>query len=113
MKHSAPWGFLSPSSSLLKFVDELVVPGKSVTLDLACGFGRNAIVMAAYGSDVICADRDCARLRHLDATKSALLKQAPVNRGAGRLMTVCANFSSSVWPFTANSFDLITSVHFF
>jgi SAM-dependent methyltransferase len=113
MSRSAQWGFLSPSATLLKFAGELARPGKSMTLDLACGYGRNAIVLAAHGCDVICVDRDLARLRHLDATKAASLSQAPTyNVAAGRLTTLCADLSEALWPFTPNSFDTIINIHF-
>ena len=111
MSQSAPWGFLSPSSTLLKFVGEIARPG-TPALDLACGFGRNAILLAAYGCDVICADRDLARLRCLDKTKAALLDQVPNDNIPGRITTVCADFTASLWPFEISSFDTIVVVHF-
>lgn len=106
-----PWGFLSPSSTLLKFVGEIAYPG-AAALDLACGFGRNAILMAAYGCDVICADRDVTRLRHLDATKATLQAQVPNGIAQGRIATVCADFAADGWPFKPSSFDAIIIVHF-
>ena len=111
MSRPALWGFLSPSSTLLKFIDEIAHPG-AATLDLACGFGRNAIVMAAHGCDVICVDRDLTRLRHLDATKAALLEQAPNDTAPGRITTVCADLSVELWPLGRSSFDTIVVVHF-
>jgi SAM-dependent methyltransferase len=111
MSRPAPWGFLSPSSTLLKFIDKIARPG-AATLDLACGFGRNAIVMAAHGCDVICVDRDLNRLRHLDATKMVLLEQAPNDIVPGRITTVCADLSVELWPLERSSFDIIVVVHF-
>jgi SAM-dependent methyltransferase len=112
MRSPTPWSYLSPSSTLLRFVPALTRPVKPVTLDLACGFGRHAILMAAHGCEVIGVDRDLARLRHLNATKSALLDQAPFLQAAGKITTVCADLSEALWPFAANSFDLIIIVHF-
>jgi SAM-dependent methyltransferase len=106
-----PWGFLSPSSTLLKFVGEIAYPG-AATLDLACGFGRNAILMAAHGCDVVCADRDLVRLRHLDTTKAVLLEQAPNDVVPGRITAVCADLTADRWPFETLSFDAIVIVHF-
>jgi SAM-dependent methyltransferase len=106
-----PWAFLSPSSTLLKFVGEIAYPG-AATLDLACGVGRNAILMAAYGCDVICADRDLTRLRHLDTTKATLLEQAPNDVASGHITTVCADLRADRWPFEISSFDAIAIVHF-
>jgi SAM-dependent methyltransferase len=111
MSRPTPWEFLSPSSTLLKFIDEIAYPG-AATLDLACGFGRNAIVMAAYGCDVICVDRDLTRLLHLDATKAALLAQTPNDIAPGRITTVCADLSMKLWPLEKSSFDTIVVVHF-
>jgi SAM-dependent methyltransferase len=107
----ASGGFLSPSSTLLKFIGEIAYPGARA-LDLACGFGRNAIVMAAHGSDVICADRNLVRLRHLDTTKAVLLEQVPNDVTPGRIATVCADLTADRWPFEASSFDAIVIVHF-
>ncbi len=112
MRPPTPWNYLSPSSTLLRFVPALTHPEKPVTLDLACGFGRHAILMAAHSCEVICVDRDLARLRHLNATKSALLEQAPPPHAAGQITTVCADLSQARWPFAATSFDLIIVVHF-
>jgi SAM-dependent methyltransferase len=96
---------------LLKFIDEIAHPG-ATTLDLACGFGRNAIVMAAHGCDVICVDQNLTRLRHLDATKAALLEQAPKGIAPGRITTVCADLSVELWPLERSSFNTIVVVHF-
>jgi SAM-dependent methyltransferase len=106
-----PWTFLSPSSTLLKFVGEIAYPG-GITLDLPCGFGRHAILMAAYGCDVICADKDLTRLRHLDTMKVTLLEQAPNDVASGHITTVCAELTADQWPFEKLSFDAIVIVHF-
>lgn len=90
---------------------EIAYPG-AAALDLACGFGRNAILMAAYGCDVICADRDFVRLCHLDTTKAALLERAPNDVTPGRITTVCADLTAGRWPFKTSSFDAIIIVHF-
>ncbi len=112
MRRSTAWDFLSPSHTLLEFAEEIVEPGKTSMLDLACGSGRNAIAMAAYGCDVVGVDRDWERLRHLNASKFALLKSCPIRRDAGNIVTVCADLSEVRWPFASESFNIVISVHF-
>ena len=112
MKQSAAWDFLSPSSTLLKFTNELVRPDGALVLDIACGFGRNAIVMAAHGCDVICVDRDFKRLQHLESRKAALLERSPVRNNAGLITTICADMNEVSWPFVSDAFDTIICVHF-
>lgn len=84
----------------------------ALTLDLACGFGRNSVLLAAHGCDVICVDRDLKRLHRLDITKSEFLARSPLQRPAGNLATVCADITEQSWPFVENSFGTIVSVHF-
>ena len=112
MKRSADWAFVSPSSTLLNFVTELMASEKAVALDVACGLGRNAIVSAAHGCNVVCVDRDLARLRQLEASKRALLRSAPVHTGVGQITTVCADLIPSRCPFSSLTFQIIISVHF-
>jgi tellurite methyltransferase len=109
---SSQWSFLSPSPTLLRLIPQFPRLEKSVTLDVACGYGRNAILMAAHGSAVVCVDRDLARLRQIDDTKAARLNNAPTSITPGHLTTVCADLSEMSWPFAANTFDVIIVVHF-
>jgi len=110
MGRSTAWDFLSPSTTLLKYADDL--SGGGLTLDLACGFGRNAIFMASYGSNVICVDHDLNRLRQLDASKSELLGLSPIQNRCGTITTVCADISEKLWPFLADTFHVVIGVHF-
>ena len=90
---STSWRVLPPSTTLLKFVDEIAYPG-GIALDLACGFGRNAILMAANGCDVICADRDLTRLRHLEKSKASLLDQTPHDIPPGLITAICTDLTA-------------------
>jgi SAM-dependent methyltransferase len=112
MERFTSWDFLSPSATLLKYADELSAGKNVLTLDLGCGLGRNAIVMASYGSDVICVDHDLNRLRHLEALKSELLGLCPIQDRCGTITTVCADLSEKSWPFVAEAFHVVISVHF-
>jgi hypothetical protein len=44
---------ISPSSTLLRFADRIASSGSGLVLDVACGHGRNAVVMAARGRTVV------------------------------------------------------------
>jgi len=41
---------ISPSSTLLRFADKIALSGSGLVLDVACGYGRNAVVMAPPAS---------------------------------------------------------------
>src|SRR3954467_4161506 len=106
------WRFISPSKTLLNLVGNLANSNNSISLDLACGLGRNSIVLAAHGFDVISADRDLARLYRLNVEKETLLEKCPTEIKAGKITTVCADLSSGSWPFSENCFDNIVIVHY-
>jgi SAM-dependent methyltransferase len=112
LNRSTTWAFLSPSSTLLKFAGELAHPGDTIVLDLACGFGRNAVLMAAHGCDVIGVDHDIARLHHLHASTEFLLERAPIHNVPGQITTVCADLNVASWPFAVDIFDIVISIHF-
>jgi SAM-dependent methyltransferase len=112
MRRPTPWDFLSPSSTLLKFAGELSATSGALTLDLACGFGRNAIVLAAYGNNVVCVDNDLNRLCHLEASKLALLARSPIQHQGGLITTICADIGEASWPFATEAFHVIICVHF-
>ena len=112
MKQSKEWEFLSPSSTLLEFANVVAAPTGSLTLDLACGFGRNAVLMAAHGCNVIGVDQDLLRLHKLEISKSELLERCPLPNPGGTIRTVCAKITEGSWPFAPNIFDTIICVHF-
>lgn len=62
-------------------------------LDVACGSGRNAFPLAELGCDVICVDRDLARLKS---------QQLPPNI-ADRLILHEMNLLSDPWPLAAGT----------
>lgn len=59
-----------PSSWLLACVD--LLPRGGTALDVACGRGRHALLLASAGYDVTALDRDAAALEALGASASAL-----------------------------------------
>ncbi len=105
-------GPLAPSRTLLKFAGEIAGFGGAPALDVACGFGRNAILVAAHGRDVVCVDRDVARLRMLQKVHAPVLSTDAVSGRPGSIMPICIAVNSSSWPFRAASFGSVICVHF-
>lgn len=103
---------LAPSRTLVEFVDKIARFGKAPALDVACGFGRNAFLLAAHGRDVVCVDRDLARLRTLQKMYTPLLGRDAVADRPGSIVPICITVNSSSWPFRAGSFGLVISAHF-
>jgi SAM-dependent methyltransferase len=106
------WAPISPSPTLLKFAGNIAASASGAILDVACGSGRNAIALAAHGCDIVCLDRDLSRLRQLQTLQESLLAAAPLICPPWSIIPVCANVSKECWPFLAESFDTIISVHF-
>lgn len=75
----------------------LIRPDSRV-LDLACGYGRHARMLAARGARVTALDRDDAAL--------ATLCNVP------GVTTLAADVESGPWPFAAGSFDAVVVSHY-
>jgi SAM-dependent methyltransferase len=100
---------LEPSSLVRRFASKIAdASATKPVLDVACGSGRNAIVLAQLGCSVICVDRDLTRLRantvHLRRTK---LKQASTKLALQQLDLV-----KDPWPFSICVAGGIINVHF-
>lgn len=79
-----PFGKLGPSSWLVENADLLPRQGKA--LDLACGTGRHACLLAAIGLEVHAVDRDAARvetLRRVAKTSSWVLRAEVIDLEKG------------------------------
>jgi predicted RNA methylase len=57
---------LVPSTTLMKFLVRITSSYGAPILDAPCGFGRNALALAARGYDVVAVDRDIDRLRFIE-----------------------------------------------
>lgn len=82
-------------------------------LDAGCGYGRNAIALAAQGMPVVCVDLEWKRLDVLarfGPMHAAGLKQPGCE--PGQLHTMRARLEPSCWPFRENCFAGIVCVHF-
>lgn len=86
-----------PSAWIRRFLP-LVAAGGTV-LDLACGRGRHALLLAQRGHRVVAVDRDAAALEEIAAQAAAVdLVQADLEGGP--------------WPFAGRRFDAIVVANY-
>lgn len=78
-----------PSLWISRFA-RLLPPGSEV-LDLACGHGRHARLLASLGHGVEAVDRDAEALADLD--------------GVAGVETCCADLEGGPWPYYGRGFD--------
>jgi SAM-dependent methyltransferase len=71
----------SPSPWVLRFVG--LLPAGGAVLDLACGAGRHAALLAAHGHPVLAVDRDIGQLGALAATPGVTALAADLEGPAG------------------------------
>jgi len=118
-------GVPAPSSWLIECADLLPsssAPGEAAeatrpqALDVACGSGRHALLLAAAGLDVLAIDRDAATIEGLQAAAKRLglvLRtdirdlEAPDGDGSGG-----GSIATTGGPFAPAAFDLIVVVHY-
>jgi SAM-dependent methyltransferase len=104
---------ISSSKTLLKFSSEIASSSNGLVLDAPCGYGRNAVALAALGCRVVAVDNDRNRLAILEETKAAYIAtNAAANITPGKIFTVCADLNSNTWPFAPSRFSAIVFVHF-
>jgi len=104
---------LSPSKTLIKFVDEIALSGDGPVLDAPCGYGRNAVALAARGRTVVAVDNDRRRLAVLERVKGVYIAEsASPGVSIGRILTVCADLEANRWPIAPSSVSAIVCIHF-
>jgi SAM-dependent methyltransferase len=104
---------VSPSKTLVQFAKQIGSLDKGPVLDAPCGYGRNAIALAAQGCTVIAIHNDRKRLAVLDQVKEAYVaKSAPIGVHSGQILTLCADLTTERWPIRRSSVSAIICVHF-
>jgi SAM-dependent methyltransferase len=103
--------YLSEASPLVRrFGTKLAaIASTRPILDVACGSGRNAIVMAQLGCAVTCVDKD------LTGLEVALwrLHQTSFADAAKRIAALNVDLVKDAWPFGPRTVSGIINVHFF
>jgi SAM-dependent methyltransferase len=87
---------IAPSPWIERFAH--LVPVGARVLDLACGYGRHARLLAARGAQVLAVDRDAAALATLAGTPGVVVRQA--------------DLEGEPWPFRGQSFAAIVVSHY-
>jgi SAM-dependent methyltransferase len=77
-------------------------------LDIACGSGRNALILAQLGCPVICADRDLTSLQ----ANVVRLRRTELRKATAKLSLQQLDLVNDRWPFTACAAGGIINVHF-
>lgn len=100
-REHAPGRVEGPSPWLLECADLLPPPGAA--LDVACGRGRHALLLAAAGFDVLALDRDPDALAELERAARGL---------ALTLRAECCDLEAPAVDLGARRYDLIVVVHY-
>ena len=83
--------------------------GSAPILDVACGSGRNAFLLAEMGSEVICIDKDLSAIRENSEREREHLSSA----AKSRIQTYPLDLIEQKWPFGKGMVGGIINVHFF
>ena len=95
---------LEPSRYVSNCIAKIRLSAGAAVLDLACGSGRHAALVASTGCHVTAADIDPKRLTDVGQIPASF-------RGDGTINTVRADGSGTL-PFRDEGFDLVMIVHF-
>lgn len=97
---------LEASPLVRKFASKIASASKGFPiLDVACGSGRNARLLAGLGCTVICIDNDLSRLKVESVSRAS---RSP----SSQLVPYHLDLVKDVWPFEAASVGGIINVHF-
>jgi SAM-dependent methyltransferase len=103
----------APSKTLISFAAEMQTNLELPLLDVGCGYGRNAVALAARGSSVVCVDKELERLHTLVRLSPKYIEdQNQSKHEVGHLYPLLADLDPSRWPFRKNCFAGIICVHF-
>lgn len=100
---------LQASPFVRRFAEQIAAAagGKPIA-DVACGAGRNAILLAQLGCRVVCLDRDLAGLRD----NIAYLRRTTMHAVCKKLLLHELDLAEDTWPFDAEVLGGIINVHF-
>lgn len=103
---------VSPSKTLIKFADYLASLDGPI-VDAPCGYGRNAVELAARGCTVIAIDNDLHKLSTLDRLKASYVEErTSIGGRPGAILSACGDLTSKGWPVGGSSVSAIICVHF-
>jgi SAM-dependent methyltransferase len=100
----------TPSSLFSRFAKEIAINSNEPILDVACGYGRNAIYLSSFGVDVICLDNNEDALSYI---KSYYPKALTRTEGLGNISTLKIDLVDDPWPYREESIGAIINVYFF
>jgi SAM-dependent methyltransferase len=102
---------IEASSTLIRFAGVIASAQAGPVLDAPCGYGRNALALAAFGCTIIAVDRDHKRVQSLEHS-IATWQQDNAGRGIGRILPMRGDLSPDAWCFRPLSFGAIVCVHY-
>ena len=103
------FGAFEPSAALRRWSQTITDGCNGPILDLACGGGRNSLLLASLGSTVVGVDINFEKLRLLRSQAEAGANDA---KAAGKLLLLCSELADSAWPFRDSIFAAVIVVHF-
>jgi SAM-dependent methyltransferase len=94
---NSPYHPLEPCPLVRRFGGKVAEAADDLPiLDVACGSGRNAILLGQLGCTVICMDKDLRRLQ----TQQSHLGGITGGRASERLIPYQIDLVNDPWPFT-------------
>jgi SAM-dependent methyltransferase len=108
MRHKKPLSS-TPSKLLTNFAEVIATNSNGPIVDVACGYGRNAIYLSKFGVRVLCVDNSKESLQYIMSLESQL---QDVNN-QHLITTLELDLISDPWPFKKESLGSIINVHFF
>jgi SAM-dependent methyltransferase len=98
-----------PSPLIRRFATKIADgAGNKPVLDVACGSGRNALVLAQLGCNVTCVDRDLTALQG----QLGHLRLTAFKKASAKLSLHQMDLVKERWPFAASVAGGIINVHF-